>query len=361
CRKNKKVDFDDMQIMCCDILRDNETLLLQYRTLYKYYLIDEFQDINDIQYEIIRLLAGDDKNVFAVGDDDQAIYGFRGSDPMYMQRFITDYSEINKPVKVINLIKNYRCPECVIDAADRLILNNNNRILKIQKAGKKDKKDGSVTVHISENALTEADYVIDVIKSEYFNYFLSNDDLMHKKTDVMSGDNGLTFAVLYRTARCADILEERFSKEGILYKRYKEKSGYYDAEWIKDITAYLRYAVYDEEKYIYRVLNRPDREILRDDTEKINDLMSKTGIIRDMSPYAAVIYILKALNYEEYYYKCKSKAGLSIEKAADELNEFINISRNYKSISEWLNNRDNDSVNDVKCSYNHDFFFPVIH
>jgi len=314
CRKNKKIDFDDMLVMCRDILKADRKLLELYRKLYSYFLVDEFQDINEVQYEVLKMLAGDKCNIFAVGDDDQAIYGFRGSKPEFMQRFIYDYEN----VRIIDMYKNYRCASSIVEIAGKLILHNKNRFEKRQKACRKDRHIGSVKVECFKDAKDEAEYVVNEIRQ------LS-----------MNGINDI--AVLYRTSKCADALEEMLKNSGIGYTRKTDRNSYYEEEWIRDIFTYFRIALgKDNKELIYRIMNRPLRNLTRDDKDSISYLETLISNLKDMSGFAALTYVLKGLGYEKYYKIYCMQRGISEKDAFDMLEELILKSKQYSSVEKWL-------------------------
>ena len=117
-------DFDDLMTSCLRLLRDDAETLAQWQSQFRYILVDEFQDISPVQYEIIRLLAAPENNLFVVGDDDQSIYGFRGASPDCMKRFLTDYAR----AKQILLDVNFRCHGDIVQAAAKVIAENESRI-----------------------------------------------------------------------------------------------------------------------------------------------------------------------------------------------------------------------------------------
>lgn len=338
CRKNKKLDFDDMLYLCRDALKTDNKLLNKYQNIYKYILIDEFQDINDIQYEVLRLLSEKCISVFAVGDDDQSIYGFRGSRPKLMQRFIED----NPMCKVIDMNKNYRCAECVIDNAGKLISNNVNRIKKSQISCKKDKENGSVTIVSFQNSLLEAEYVIDNIKR------------------IQRNSPNESIAVLYRTEKCADFLNEKLKVSGIKCSRKNETSSIYNSEWVKDILAYLRIAAGDTNTdLLLRIINRPHRELDRDTVltilkendiksldrcDYLDDLSLKNTIslfedinrLSEMNCYAALIYIFKKIKYENYLNKTLKGQGYDEKYIADTVNELLSLAKHFISIRDFI-------------------------
>ena len=320
CRINKKIDFDDMLIWCRNLLIGNEEILNRYRSRYKYFLVDEFQDINDVQYEVLMLLAGDDRNVFVVGDDDQSIYGFRGSKPELMQRFMNE----NKACKVIDLFRNYRCAECIIDVAGGLINQNKNRISKKQVASKENKEDGHVYVKIYSNASLEGEYVVDTI----FNMKNEGGDLSN-------------IAILYRTESAVSYIEEKLISKGIEFEKRTTRNNYYNQSYVKDIVAYLRLSQdKNDTKSLYRILNRPQRGLNRDDVSMNNPdfqrFMAAVDKIKYMTPFAAVNYILRAIQYGEYLYGGVIEKGFSIDNYEVMISELLTRAKEFDTIDKWI-------------------------
>ena len=200
---NNKIDFDDMMIFCYKLLTARSDIKKQCINKFKYILIDEFQDINDIQYEIIKLLAGESQNVFSVGDDDQSIYAFRGSRPELMQKFLNDF----KKCKRINLLNNYRCGKNIIRHADKLIKNNKDRLKRPRQISKSNNK-GSVVCNILDGEEKQALYIISTLK-----------ELIQIK-DYTYND----IAILYRTEHCSEKLESLLKKENIPIHKIRENN-----------------------------------------------------------------------------------------------------------------------------------------
>ena len=189
CRKAGVVDFDDMIIMCGRILKKHEMFLRKMQQRYRYFLVDEFQDINRGQYDVLRLLAGDAKNVFAVGDDDQSIYAFRGSRPELMKKFLHQYPGCRQ----VTLTMNYRCFENVIGAADTLIRYNIDRFDRPMQRHLPSKSGGDVVAVFSESTDVQAEYVCDTIEG------LIRDEV-YRPEDI---------AVLYRSGHGAKLFVNR--------------------------------------------------------------------------------------------------------------------------------------------------------
>ena len=331
-----KIDFDDMLYKCYDTLKSNQNILNYWRNVYKYFLVDEFQDINDVQYDVLMLLAGKNRNIFAVGDDDQSIYGFRGSKPSFMR----DFSEHNSECRIVNLCKNYRCPDVVIDSAARLICNNTDRINKCQIAAKKDKSEGKVIINSFLSEKEEADFVVNEILriKEEIGYLRST-------------------AILYRTNRCVGFIEEKLAANSIAYDKSEKPTSYYNLDWVTDIVTYLRIAIGERDRTLfYRVLNKPDRDLTREGLKSVtidinnprlyDDYPSEKSVwdklVRDidfiskLSPFAAVTYILNVVGYANYMKLVQIKKGNSLEAINEMMEEIKNRSKEFNDIRSWI-------------------------
>ncbi|MBQ0026799.1 MAG: ATP-dependent helicase [Lachnospiraceae bacterium] len=189
------ISFDDMISRTYKLLRERPDILRKWHNIYRYILIDEFQDINEPQYRTVKLLAGNKPNLFVVGDDDQAIYGFRGSTPGIMKKFAKEY----KSCKVIYLSKNYRSDEAIVEMSANLISHNHNRFKKKLSANREYKIPPVVR---SFDTLTEENrFICEEIKS-----LISRG---HKLSDI---------AVLYRTNATERSLLEQMKKEGLPFE-----------------------------------------------------------------------------------------------------------------------------------------------
>ena len=159
-RKMHKLDFDDMLVQCYALFKKFPDKLAKWQKRFLYILVDEFQDINRVQYEVLRMLAGKDRNLFVVGDDDQSIYGFRGAHPELMMGLRRDFPEI----KIISLGVNYRSTEYIVGAASKVILHNDERYKKKIQAFRGKGKN----VHVQEvkDELEESKYVAGEIEKD---------------------------------------------------------------------------------------------------------------------------------------------------------------------------------------------------
>ena len=237
-KTNNSVDFDDLLILPIKLFRNNETLLDKYQEHFKYILVDEYQDTNEAQYILTKLLAAKYRNICVVGDENQSIYSFRGANYRNILNFEKDYKE----AKVIKLEQNYRSVENILDAANSVIKNNESRKDKNlwSDKGKGDK----ITYYRSYDEKDEAHYVAHTIK-----------ELINMGKDLNE------IAVLYRTNAQSRTIEEEMLKENIPY-RVVGSFYFYNRKEIKDLIAYLR-LIHNEKDNVSltRVINVPKRGI----------------------------------------------------------------------------------------------------
>ncbi|MCE7749299.1 MAG: UvrD-helicase domain-containing protein [Candidatus Heimdallarchaeota archaeon] len=241
-RRNNALDFDDLLIKALDCLRKDDSIAAYYREKFKYILVDEYQDTNNIQYQLVKYLAkrkNAPSNLFVVGDDDQSIYGWRGADIGNILNFEKDFENS----KLIRLERNYRSTSTILDAANAVIKNNVNR--KGKELYTEDNKGNLITIMKNNNEKEEAYNIAHVISHET------------NKSDVDYSD----FAILYRTNSQSRALEEGLIKLGIPYKIVGGLK-FYGRKEIKDIMAYiiLLQNPTDDINFL-RVINTPTRKI----------------------------------------------------------------------------------------------------
>lgn len=329
------IDFDDMVFDCFNLLAHNRKVYEKWNGRFSYILIDEFQDINPIQYKVVRMLMDDATKLFAVGDDDQSIYNFRGSEPGCMKKVI-DECECN----IINLKYNYRNTEEVRIAAENIIKENASRIPKESVSTRPRNDSAHITVCGYENKESHYDALADFLRDKV------NDD----------------FAVLFRTNIEMQRLAVILSKKGIPFICKERKQNIYEHFIVKDIMAYLQLAKLQSEnsfntnntsgkmtELAARIINKPVRYINREsligdgkpidnvidyynnDAEKIftkkiilsaNILKKDLSFINERAMYPAITYILKKIGYQNYILET---AGNNKEKQEE-----------YKKIIEWL-------------------------
>ena len=233
------MDFDDLLLLCVRLFEDNVEVLEKYQRIFRYILIDEYQDTNQVQYMWAKMLSAKHKNICVVGDDSQSIYGFRGANFRNILNFEKDY----KGAKVIKLEQNYRCTKNILRAADELIKCNRHRT---DKTLFTDNPDGNaIQIYQALNEKDEAEFIATEIRgltfAEKYNW----------------GD----FAVLYRTNAQSRAAEEAFLRYGIPYK-VVGGIKFYERREIKDILAYLRLINNPDDRIAFeRIVNVPARGI----------------------------------------------------------------------------------------------------
>lgn len=238
CERSGLVDFAELLLRAHELFRDQSSILAHYRQRFRHVLVDEFQDTNTLQYAWLRLLAGDTGSIFAVGDDDQSIYSWRGARVENMQRFSKDFSD----TQLIRLEQNYRSTATILNAANALIANNNARLGKqLWTEGDAGEK---INLYTAFNEQDEARFVIERIISWYNTYGKYNDS-----------------AVLYRVSAQSRVIEEALMRANIPYRVYGGMRFYERAE-IKDALAYLRLATFhDDDASFERIISTPPRGI----------------------------------------------------------------------------------------------------
>ena len=308
----KKIDFDDMLIRTYYLLQNNPQVLEIVRNVYKYILVDEFQDVNKVQFEVLKLIAGEDKNIFVVGDEDQSIYGFRGSRPDFLLKF-KDYF---KDAKEVRLDINYRSKSEIISTANRLIDKNQNRYNKVIKCAQDEK--GNVeylTPKDSEDeAIQIAKDILEKVKEDYVEY----DD----------------FAVIYRTNIQSRALVDVFMDMRIPFVIRDSVVTIYDHWAAKDILSYLRLSIDpDSNQDWIRIINKPFRYISRESINSVKDeKFFLNALITKCNLHQKQVKTITDLEIDLSYLKALSPNGL-----IEILNEVESSSSNFQTIEEYLN------------------------
>ena len=336
-KKDGKMDFDDILRECYLLLCENHTILEQWRELYKYILIDEFQDINRIQMNIIELLASPLNNIFVVGDDDQSIYGFRGARPEIMIEFKDYYPE----AELIVLNVNYRSTQSIINVAGRVIENNKTRLDKCAHAN--NDKDFQPDIRKFRNQVEELKFVVSKIK-EYENQGISLSEM----------------AILVRNNSQIQEISSFLKNRKIEAESGKHRSNIYNGMVAKDILSYVRGALkfdgtYFNEDLIY-VLNKPQRYISRQVVLSVNmnisavrRIYSKNNIdsflfhiemIRKLPPQAALSYIRKGAGYEEYLRLYAIENNIPMSGLLKQLEQLVQECSKFNTFEQWINSID---------------------
>ncbi len=329
------IDFDDMLVLCFELLSARPDILSLWQNKFQYILIDEFQDINKIQYDVIRLLAKPLNNLFIVGDDDQAIYRFRGARPEIMLHFGDDYPDSKR----IELTNNYRCAGKIVQCASALIKNNAKRYGKEIRSAVA--LSGEVAIRSFEN-----------LKAQ--NLSVVGEILKYNK----SGIDFSQIAVLFRTNIQPRALVEKMMEYNIPFQMRDRIPNLYE-HWIsQDIIAYIRLAMGERERrYFLQISNRPNRYINREALkesqidflnlrkfygdkdwmlDRIDRLEYDLNLIKTMNPYGALTYIRKGVGYEGFIEEYARVRNLKSEELIEVLDELSESAKGYDTFTAWF-------------------------
>ena len=292
CNNSGLVDFGEIILRTLELFQKNIETRKYYHNLFKTILIDEFQDTNTIQYDLVRILTSNDTSIFAVGDDDQSIYGWRGAKVENIEKLQKDYNGI----KIFRLEQNYRSTGNILDAANSVILNNNSRMGK--NLWTEDKSGDLIKIYSANDEIDEANFVVENIESLVQNNF---------KRDEIS--------ILYRSNAQSRVFEEKLISKGIPYKIYGG-FRFFERSEIKDVIAYMRLAVnHNDDNSFERIINTPVRGIGEKTKATLRDFSKKEKI----SLFEAIPVALKNEN-------------IFTKKASESLNEFFKLINLIKDI-----------------------------
>lgn len=288
--KMKCLDFDDLLVKTYDILTTYQDIKQKWQNRYKFVLVDEFQDTNDIQFDLIKLIVGKDNSLFVVGDPDQTIYTWRGAN----LKIIMDFENLYPSATTIVLDENYRSKQKILDLSNALIKNNKMRISKDLKTNNGEGED--ITYYHVDSSLSEANKVVTLIIKDREKY-----DYDYKE-----------IAILYRSNYLSREIENALVRNGIPYKIYGGVK-FYERKEIKDSLAYLRILVNkDDDLSLQRIINEPKRGLGDTSLEKFKTLASTYNV----SLYKAIKDNLDLIN--------RNEVRLNITKFIDMIEEFSN-------------------------------------
>lgn len=334
-RGNRLIDFDDMLVYTYELFCERKDILLAWQKKYRYILIDEFQDINPIQWDIMKMLGGTCGNLFIVGDDDQSIYRFRGSKPEIMLGFKKDY-----PTAVqVTLDTNYRCTEEIVESAKKLIAHNKKRYQKDLKANRE--KGSPVIFALFDDQQKENAYIVEQIKKAH-----------------TAGIPFSEHAVLFRTNTQPRLLMEQLMSANIPF-RTKDKIPNIYEHWIaKDIFTYIRIAKGSDSRADFlSIMNKPKRYIGRDSlyapqiafeewmkmyddkpwiAERIEKLWYDMKHLSRLSPYAAVNYIRRGIGYDDYLAEFADYKNVNKEELYETADEIQSSAKTCRTLEEWF-------------------------
>ena len=284
-RKNNAVDFDDLLMLTVQLFHSHDEVLAYYQNRFRYIMVDEYQDTNNAQFELVRLLADQYRNLCVVGDDDQSIYRFRGANI----RNILDFEKVYPDALVVKLEQNYRSTQNVLDAANAVIGNNTKRKAKSLWT---DRGEGT-KIHLRRfgTGRDEAEFVADDIERK-----------MREDRHLGYKD----FAVLYRTNAQARVLEERFVLASIPYN-VVGGTNFYDRREIRDMIAYLKTVENGQDEIaVRRILNVPRRGIGQTTIGRISDY----ALSRDITFFEAM---------------CRCRNITSLGRASSKIESFVSM------------------------------------
>ena len=331
----KKIDFDDMLVLCYELFRSRPDVLAQWQKKFRYVLIDEFQDINRIQYDVIRMLAQPENNLFVVGDDDQAIYGFRGADSELMLGFGKDFPD----AKQILLGMNDRSTANIVQNSLKLIENNVERYSKKLEAN----REGGSCLHIQEvkDPVEEAEYVLEEIQK--------------------CKENGIKeeeIAILFRVHTDARAVVEAMVERKIPFQMKEHLPNIYEHFIAKDIMAYFRLATGKRRRQDFlQVMNRPKRYLGRDSVagtkvsfedmrkfycdkdwmiDRIDQFEWDVKMLMKMAPYAAIQYIRKRIGYDDFLKEYAFTHQINRSDLNEVLAEIEEAAKAFSSVEEWF-------------------------
>ena len=307
CERSAAVDFAELLLRTYELFKKNDVIREYYQQRFKHILVDEFQDTNELQYKWLSLLIGNNNTLFAVGDDDQSIYSWRGARVENMQAFERDFEN----TKLLKLEQNYRSTTTILKAANKLIGNNSARL------GKNLWTDGEegepIGIYMAYNDIDEANYVVNQIKS--------------------SQEQNATYsehAILYRVSAQSRVLEEALLKEKIPYRVFGSLR-FYERMEIKDALAYIRITSFqDDDVSLERIINTPTRGIGNKTISELRSFAKKNNC----SLWEAASHIIenkllsaRATNALEEFIKLIQKMSLvSGEKIDQQVNQIIKLS-----------------------------------
>ena len=331
----KKIDFDDMLVLCYELFRARPDVLAQWQKKFRYVLIDEFQDINRIQYDVIRMLAQPENNLFVVGEDDQAIYGFRGADSELMLGFGKDFPD----AKQILLGMNYRSTANIVQNSLKLIENNVERYSKKLEAN----REGGSCLHIQEvkDPVEEAEYVLEEIQK--------------------CKENGIKeeeIAILFRVHTDARAVVEAMVERKIPFQMKEHLPNIYEHFIAKDIMAYFRLATGARHRQDFlQIMNRPKRYLGRDSVagakasfedmrkfycdkdwmiDRIDQFEWDVKMLMKMAPYAAIQYIRKRIGYDDFLKEYAFTHQINRSDLNEVLAEIEEAAKAFSSVEEWF-------------------------
>ena len=316
------MDFDDLMLCCYQLLKDNPDVRKRWQEQFQYILVDECQDMNVLQYEILKLLTGPERNVFIVGDDDQSVYRFRGARVELMQRFIEEY----KPVTQIQLDRNFRSTTGIVESSKKVIGQNKNRFAKEIQAHNSDRT--GLQIHTFE------------LKKEMYEFAF--EAFQKAQIDELSN-----YAIIYRTNQELRSMAYKLRQKGIPYQSREDKKSIFDEDWYLDVEAYMRLGIGSKDRqYVLRVANKPNRFIKREQMVSFSYLPEPLGQqvkhIGTMRPYLAIKYIWSGIGYGRWLERQLGRDTDQWDIINEQLEEITQELKEYANLEDWIRHVEDD-------------------
>lgn len=345
-QQSGRFDFDDMLIGCHRLFKEQPEILDKYKGRFRYILIDEFQDINKVQYELIKMLSG--ANICVVGDDDQSIYAFRGSDPSFILDFEKDFPK----AQVITLTQNYRSSHQIVASANRIIAKNERRKQKKMQAQ-------------YDNGLTP---VLFYPQDEEVEATMIVNDILEK---VQAGASPSDFAVLYRTHTMSRALFERLAQSNLPFTVDSDAESFYQRRVVKTMLSFLKLSIDEDDVGAIadllpalflksNLLQEVKAQMILQDCSalmalascstghsfqerKLRKLPSQIRSLQNIPPSAALERIEKEIGFQDYVKK-RGNEGNKMEKGSDDVRNLKVAAKRFTNSSEFLQHADHISA-----------------
>ncbi|HWO98451.1 MAG TPA: ATP-dependent helicase [Bacillus sp. (in: firmicutes)] len=343
-QRENMFDFDDMLYGCYAMLKENPSLLARYQERLRYFLIDEFQDINKVQYEIMKMLSASSTNLCAVGDDDQSIYAFRGSDPSFILNFKDDFAG----TKTITLSENYRSSHNIVASANKVIALNKERHEKKMFA----QFDNNIypTMFFPYDEEEEATMIVTDIKEK-----------------IQQGAQPSDFSILYRTHSSSRAVFERLTQSNLPFSVEQDTESFYQRRIVRSMLGFLRLSLNPNDSKAMQdllmslflkqsALNDVKAFSILNDTslvkaltflenlqpfqqKKLKKIVPLFAALKTLSPLAALEMIEKDMGFDEFVKK-RGNEGNMMEKGSDDVRDLKVVARKFETISELIEHAD---------------------
>ena len=333
------LDFDDLLVYCYQLFQKHPDILQAWQKKFRYILIDEFQDVNQLQYDIVRLLALPENNLFLVGDDDQSIYRFRGARPEIMLQIPKDFPQL----KQVILKQNYRCTGEIVEKSQNVIRWNDARYEK--QLFTKNDKGKPLEIRTFENESEETTWLLKQIQK-----------------DLAEGCPHKEIAILFRTNHNCRMTVERLMEYNIPFTMRDVLPNLYEHWLAKNMVAYMRLAMGGRErKDFLAVMNRPNRYLSREAfyekevpfeilyqfyegkewmCDRIEKFEHDLKMMKNMAPFAAINYIRYGIGYDEFLKEYAQYRKIKVEELYDLLREIQESAKGHKTFQEWFDSMD---------------------